>query len=359
MTERFWTKERCVESAAPFTTRTAWQKACAGAYDAASREGWREECCAHMPVKKQPNGYWTTERIKADAARFETRTAWARRGGSAYILARRGPALFAECCAVMPAPQRWTHDTCLELLAACASLSNFAKKYPGAYEYAQRHGLLDDVPRQRRAPYTLNEIRARALTYTTRTKWQKGCPGSYTAAVRRGLLEECCAHMTYDHKPRGYWTLERCQAESAGYSTRAKWQAGHNASYLIASRRGWLSECTGHMVPGSTWEDGPRLVYVLLLNGANPLIKVGHAMDVAERVKDYGLASGYSVDVLLTVSAPSKIDAIRLEGAVAIEFAAARVPKRIAQKVIQDNGFTECYNTAVATDICSFVKAQA
>jgi hypothetical protein len=113
------------------------------------------------------------------------------------------------------------------------------------------------------------------------------------------------------------------------------------------------------MVPGSTWEDGPRLVYVLLLNGANPLIKVGHAMDVAERVKDYGLAAGYAVDVLLTVTTPSKVDAIRLEGAVAVEFVASRVPKRIAQKVIQDNGFTECYLTAAADDICEFVKSQA
>jgi hypothetical protein len=76
-------------------------------------------------------------------------------------------------------------------------------------------------------------------------------------------------------------------------------------------------------------------------------------------VKDYGLAAGYAVDVLLTVTTPSKVDAIRLEGAVAVEFVASRVPKRIAQKVIQDNGFTECYLTAAADDICEFVKSQA
>lgn len=308
---------------------------------------------------KHPNGYWTSERIKVDAARFETRTAWARGSASSYVIARRDFTLFNECCAGMGGRYKWTHETCHAALLACGSVSVFSKKYPGGYEYAQRNNLLAGVPRQRRAPYTPDEIRAIAFTYATRAKWQKGCQGSYTAAVRYGLLEECGAHMTYDHKPRGYWTLERCQAEAAGYATRSKWRKGHNASYLIASRRGWLAECTGHMVPGATWEDGPRLVYVLLLNGVKPLIKVGHATDVVERVKDYGLASGYSVDVLLTVSAPSKIDAIRLEGAVAVEFAAARVPKRIAKNVLQDNGFTECYSTTAATDICVFVKAQA
>ena len=43
--------------------------------------------------------------------------------------------------------------------------------------------------------WTLDMLVASATQYQTRSAWQTGAQGAYLAAHRRGLLEECCAHM--------------------------------------------------------------------------------------------------------------------------------------------------------------------
>jgi hypothetical protein len=43
-----YTLEFCLESALGYRERTSWSKRAKGAYQAASRRGWIELCCAHM-----------------------------------------------------------------------------------------------------------------------------------------------------------------------------------------------------------------------------------------------------------------------------------------------------------------------
>jgi hypothetical protein len=153
MTERFWTKDLCIASAAPFTTRTAWQKACAGAYDAASREGWREDCCAHMPVKKQPNGYWTLERCQEQALRFKTVREWADNSGSSFVTAVRN---------------KW--------VPLCDSHMDRVRVHRGTWDF--------------------DACYASAQTFSYRSDWMRGSPSAYDTARDNGWVDACCAHMT-------------------------------------------------------------------------------------------------------------------------------------------------------------------
>ena len=43
-----WTREACIESAAPFQTKVDWGNSCSSAYKAARTNGWIDECCGHM-----------------------------------------------------------------------------------------------------------------------------------------------------------------------------------------------------------------------------------------------------------------------------------------------------------------------
>ena len=43
-----WTLDACIDSAAPFPTKTAWLSSCRSAYNAARKNGWLDQCCAHM-----------------------------------------------------------------------------------------------------------------------------------------------------------------------------------------------------------------------------------------------------------------------------------------------------------------------
>jgi hypothetical protein len=45
------------------------------------------------------------------------------------------------------------------------------------------------------AKWTLETCKASALQYNTRTEWSKNAGGAYQAAQRLGILDECCQHM--------------------------------------------------------------------------------------------------------------------------------------------------------------------
>ena len=97
----YWTLETCRDSAKRFETRAEWAKENGGAYNAARAYGWLDECCSHMNRQLRPNGYWTFDRCKEDALRFNTRREWMFGSASAYAISGRNGWRDA-CCAHMP-----------------------------------------------------------------------------------------------------------------------------------------------------------------------------------------------------------------------------------------------------------------
>lgn len=45
---RFWTKEKCIDNALKYKSKSEWYKKSAGAYDAALKNKWIDECSFHM-----------------------------------------------------------------------------------------------------------------------------------------------------------------------------------------------------------------------------------------------------------------------------------------------------------------------
>lgn len=92
---------------------------------------------------------------------------------------------------------------------------------------------------------TLETCKHIASNYKTRKEWQIKDNKSYTYAIRRGWIEECCVHMdkVYDTH-----TLESCMEEASKYKTQSEWRKNHMKSFSAAYQRGWVKECTKHMV---------------------------------------------------------------------------------------------------------------
>jgi hypothetical protein len=96
-----WTKEKVAELAKKYKSRSEFKSANSSAYTRARLNGWLDDICAHMTLKIHPNGYWTKERVLNSAKTFKTRTAWMRSSDStAYNLAREKGWL-EEACAHM------------------------------------------------------------------------------------------------------------------------------------------------------------------------------------------------------------------------------------------------------------------
>jgi hypothetical protein len=92
--------------------------------------------------------------------------------------------------------------------------------------------------------WTLEECKEIALRYNTRKEWVKNDNKSYSAAHKKGWLEQCCGHMEAQlHK----WTLEECKEIALRYKTKSEWRKNDNKSYQAAYKKGWLEQCCGHM----------------------------------------------------------------------------------------------------------------
>jgi hypothetical protein len=48
-----WTKEKCIEDAKKYKTKSEWINNSNGAYCSAKKNGWLEECCAHMVTRRR------------------------------------------------------------------------------------------------------------------------------------------------------------------------------------------------------------------------------------------------------------------------------------------------------------------
>lgn len=85
-----------------------------------------------------------------------------------------------------------------------------------------------------------------ALRYNTKSEFMKGSVGAYTSSLKKGWLEEVCAHMIKLHKPDGYWTKDICSEEAKKYKTRTEFKRNSNA-YTAAQKYGWIDDICGHM----------------------------------------------------------------------------------------------------------------
>lgn len=96
-----WTKVKVAELAKKYNSRSEFKAANSSAYTRARVNGWLDEICSHMSLKVHPNGYWTKDRVLDSANQFKTRTAWMRSSDSAAYNLAREKGWLDEACAHM------------------------------------------------------------------------------------------------------------------------------------------------------------------------------------------------------------------------------------------------------------------
>ena len=158
-----------------------------------------------MATAKRPNGYWTKERCKADAAKYNHRSDWVERGEKGAVNAARKKGWYEECTLRMS-------------------------------RYVQR-----------KVKWSLETCKVDAQKYQTRAVWQRESASAYATALRKGWLDDCCSHMKRGKLPDGYWTKERVISDARNYDTVTAWRKSNGAPYNKARRENWLTEATAHM----------------------------------------------------------------------------------------------------------------
>ncbi|QIG67456.1 GIY-YIG nuclease domain-containing protein [Rhizobium phage RHph_TM3_3_9] len=149
-TKQFWTLERCAEEALKYRTKPEFKAGSAGCASVAKDRGWWKIVTAHMTPLKNPDGYWTRQRCVDEARKFETRSAFNNGSKSAYLAAfKRG--WLDDICSHMRVvrTQRprnyWTLDNCRRAASVFRSRWEFQKQNKAAYLAARNRGWLDEI----------------------------------------------------------------------------------------------------------------------------------------------------------------------------------------------------------------------
>jgi len=129
--------------------------------------------------------------------------------------------------------------------------SEFKERKPYAYQTAIKRGILDQVCSHMsgKVKWTKEMIQAAALEHETRHEFEKRNNAAYRAAQYHGILDKVCCHMGDVFT---YWTNEMLQVAALEYETRGEFARHKNAAYRAALNRGILDQICQHMERGIT-----------------------------------------------------------------------------------------------------------
>jgi hypothetical protein len=83
----YWTFERCKKEALRYNTRYKFQKISGSAYNSALKNNWLDMITTHMSKTQKPTGYWNFERCHTEALKYNTRYEFQKTSISAYSAA--------------------------------------------------------------------------------------------------------------------------------------------------------------------------------------------------------------------------------------------------------------------------------
>jgi len=195
----YWNKEHCAEEALKYTSRHAFSAGIGSAYNAALLNGWLDDICGHMVERKKPNGYWTKDRCIEEALKYTTRSGLEAGSSGAYNAALQN-GWMDDICGHMEEKKKpagyWNRDRCAEEALKYTTRQAFSNDSGGSYNVSRRNGWLDDIcghMEERRKPngyWTKERCAEEALKYTTRCAFRVDNGGAYRIALSNGWLDE-------------------------------------------------------------------------------------------------------------------------------------------------------------------------
>lgn len=194
-----WTFEKCSEKALIYKTRTAFCRAEGSAYSACLRNGWIDEVCKHMKSKRKGHGYWTFEKCRDEALKCKTKT-------------------------------------------------EFNKKFPGGYDKACRESWLSDICshmveiKKSNNYYTFEVCKELVSKYTSFKTFRLENSVAYSVILLNLWEEDMYSNLSFDRKPNGYWTFERCMEAAKTCSSSKEYRKMYSTAYNKVCKNGWCDE---------------------------------------------------------------------------------------------------------------------
>lgn len=296
-TKRRYSKLACTQEAKKYDSKKAFREGSPGFYRFAYKIGCLDEICSHMSLTRKPKGYWTKERCINEAAKYFSLKEFEKANGAAVRSCRKNGWLTEVCAHMSPRAMPngfWTKERCKYEALRYQSRTEFQRNCESGYSKARKSGWLDEICAHMREVikpsgyWSRTRCAVEAQKYETRLQFQKNSEAAYSSARRNGWLSEICSHMVELKKAKGYWTKGKCHDVAKTYDTRTNFNVGCNGAYKVALREGWLDEICSHMIPvGNEYLRGLYLIINERLNK----VYIGLTSNFSRREQEHGKGS--------------------------------------------------------------------
>lgn len=234
----YWTFERCKEEALKYNTRVEFQKKSSSAYGTAYKNKWLNSICGHMTIKHLPNGYWTFEKCKEEALKYKTKEDFKNNSLSAYSVSKKN---------------KWFNDITKHMIPA----TNNSYRCIYAYEFPDKHvyvGLTESFTTRKGG--RLNRIDDQVAKYVKLTSQTPKYiqlsdymppdiarikEGEYLQKyINDGWIKLNIATTGGLGSCKLYWTLEKCIEVAKTCSSKYELNNNFRGAYNSCKKNGWL-----------------------------------------------------------------------------------------------------------------------
>ena len=233
------TKAECAAEALKHNSRGAFFRRSKRCYNGALKHGWLDEICAHMTGNKM---IWTEELIREEALKHRTQADWRKAAIHSYRKARK-LGIAEECMAHMEPPKEmkppgyWTEERIKAEAIKYKSVRDFKTGSPGAYDAARSKGMVMKAIVQQKEPTKILEKIKREIGAVRRVRGTAQKIQLNSKTDNNATLQQETAWMydqiAYEREDRLLHDIESLQQAGRDDLVSEAWQlfAKHQASW--------------------------------------------------------------------------------------------------------------------------------
>ena len=242
---KYWTKEKCHEIALQYETREELLRDYPSIPTVSYKGGWWDDICSHMTYIQKPNGYWTKEKCRDEALKYDTKQKFRKLSRGAHNHAYRNNFL-DEICEHMQIVGN-LYKRCIyafEFSDKCVYIGLTSNLECRKYQHlnSEDSAVYKHILYNKISPYIkkLTDYIACDLAKIKEAEYiEKYRDLGYTILNRRKAGAVGCNNII--------WTYEKCKLEALKYDTKTQFNVNSRGAYMAAHKNKWLFDICQHM----------------------------------------------------------------------------------------------------------------
>ena len=208
---------------------------------------------------------WNQETCFEEAKKYKTKVEFIKNASGAYAASLKNKWINNYTWFEKPIVhnKKWTYETCYNEASKYKSNKEFKNKNSGAYCAAYKNGWMKDYTwfmkfSKPMGYWTKERCYEEALKYKSRSEFSKNSPTAYDKSNENKWMDDYTWFVDL-HKPKNWWTRERCYEEAKKYKTKKEFREKSCGACSTAQQKGWM--CDYDWMTGALSEKNEYIVY--------------------------------------------------------------------------------------------------